>query len=144
MSSSFQSISTAPTVDLTLGRTVRSDQRPSHPLRPRLLAEFIGTFFLVFTDLTAIDPQTGAGPLAPLAIGSTLMVTVFATGPISGGHLNPAISLAVLIRGKLTIADWIRYTLTQLTAGPIGSLVALAVAGAASPPRRRTAGRSSS
>jgi glycerol uptake facilitator-like aquaporin len=39
--------------------------------------------------LTAIDPKTGAGALAPLVIGSILMVMVFAAGPISGGHLNP-------------------------------------------------------
>ena len=58
------------------------------------MVEFIGTFFLVFTvGNTVIEP--GAGPLAPIAIGSILMVMIFAGGHISGGHYNPAVTLAV-------------------------------------------------
>ena len=65
----------------------------------RYVVEFIGTFFLVLTvGMVSIDP--GAGALAPLAIGSALAVMVYAGGHISGGHYNPAVTLAVWLRGK--------------------------------------------
>ena len=74
----------------------------------KYLVEFIGAFFLVFTvGMTVIEP--GAGTLAPLAIGSVLMVMVFAGGHISGGHYNPAVTLAALIRGKISINDAVIY-----------------------------------
>ena len=64
----------------------------------KAVVEFIGTFFLVLTiGLTVIEP--GAGNLAPLAIGFMLMVMVYAGGPISGGHYNPAVTLAAWLRG---------------------------------------------
>ena len=54
----------------------------------KYLVEFIGTFFLVLTvGMTVIDP--GIGGLAPLAIGSALMIMVYAGGHVSGGHYNP-------------------------------------------------------
>jgi aquaporin Z len=60
----------------------------------KYVAEFIGTFFLVLTiGCTGIG--NGAGALAPLAIGSALMVMIFAGGHISGGHFNPAVTLGV-------------------------------------------------
>lgn len=62
------------------------------------LTEFIGTFFLVLTvGLTVI----AGTPLAPLAIGSALMVMVYMGGHVSGAHYNPAVSLAVYLRGKM-------------------------------------------
>ncbi|HEY5812499.1 MAG TPA: aquaporin [Terrimicrobiaceae bacterium] len=64
------------------------------------LVETIGTFFLVFTiGMTVIEP--GAGALAPVAIGSALATMIFAGGHISGGHFNPAVSLAAMFRGAL-------------------------------------------
>ena len=63
------------------------------------LTEFIGTFFLVLTiGLTVL----GESPMAPLAIGASLMIMVYMGGHVSGGHYNPAVSLAVLLRGKMT------------------------------------------
>jgi aquaporin Z len=56
-----------------------------------MIVEFIGTFFLVFTVGAAV--RSGAA-LAPLAIGAALMVMVYAGGHISGGHYNPAVTLA--------------------------------------------------
>jgi aquaporin Z len=53
----------------------------------KLVVEFIGTFFLVFTVCTATNPKTGT-VAAPIAIGATLMVMVFAGGHISGAHYN--------------------------------------------------------
>jgi aquaporin Z len=64
------------------------------------LVEFIGTFFLVSTvGNTVLDPGS-VGDLAPIAIGAILMTMIFAGGHISGGHYNPAVTLAVLLRGK--------------------------------------------
>jgi aquaporin Z len=81
----------------------------------KYLVEFIGTFFLVFTvGQTCLTP--GAGPLAPLAIGAVLMVMVYAGGHISGGHYNPAVTLAVWIRGKCPARDVIPYWLAQFAA----------------------------
>ncbi len=60
----------------------------------KYFAEFIGTFFLVLTIGCTVIGH-GAGPLAPLAIGSALMVMIFAGGHISGGHFNPAVTVRV-------------------------------------------------
>jgi aquaporin Z len=105
-------------------------KRTRTPLSRKLVVEFIGTFVLVFTVCTATNPKTGAGALAPLAIGSALMVMVFAGGHISGGHYNPAVSTAVRIRGKLTSTEWASYVATQLLAGVLASLVARVLTGA--------------
>ncbi len=81
----------------------------------KYLVEFIGTFFLVFTiGSTVISP--GAGALAPLAIGASLMVMIFAGGHVSGGHFNPAVTLAVWIRGKCDTKDVLPYWVAQVAA----------------------------
>lgn len=88
----------------------------------QLIVEFIGTFVLVFTvGMTVINPG-GAGPLAPLAIGASLMVMIYAGGHISGAHYNPAVSLAVLVRGGMKLRSMIEYWVAQL----IGAGVAIA------------------
>ncbi len=86
-----------------------------------LIVEFIGTFFLVLVvGLTVVDP--GAGAFAPLAIGSVLMVMVYAGGHISGAHYNPAVTLAVWMRGKFPTRDVAPYMVTQAVAGIIAAL----------------------
>jgi aquaporin Z len=81
----------------------------------KYIAEFIGTFFLVLTiGCTGIG--AGSGVIAPLAIGAALMVMVFAGGHISGAHYNPAVTLGILIRGKLKAADVLPYIISQLLA----------------------------
>jgi len=85
----------------------------------KYLVELIGTFFLVLTvGCTVISP--GAGDLAPLAIGASLMVMIFAGGHISGGHYNPAVTLGVWMRGKCENKDVLPYWAAQL----IGALLA--------------------
>lgn len=89
----------------------------------KYLYEFIGTFFLVLTvGMTVLSPNT-AGLFAPLAIGSALAVMVYAGGHVSGGHYNPAVSLSVFIRGKLSSKDLWRYWVAQLLAGVIAGWV---------------------
>lgn len=82
----------------------------------KYIVEFIGTFFLVLTvGLAAVLGHAGAH--AGLAIGSCLMVMIFAGGHISGGHFNPAVTLAVWIRGKCSTVDAIPYIIAQVLAG---------------------------
>lgn len=99
----------------------------------KYIVEFIGTFFLVFTvGMTVIAPADLT--LAPLAIGAALMVMVYAGGHISGGHYNPAVTLAVLMRGKTTVNDAVIYIVVQLVAGAVAALlVSFFKAGAAVP-----------
>ncbi|MBA3889778.1 MAG: aquaporin [Gemmatimonadaceae bacterium] len=79
----------------------------------KLLVEAIGTFFLVFTiGQVVIEP--GIGNLAPIAIGAALMVMIYAGGHISGAHYNPAVSLAVLIRGRTTLPELAGYWVAQV------------------------------
>jgi aquaporin Z len=90
----------------------------------KYVVEFVGTFFLVLTiGMTVIEP--GAGSLAPLAIGSALMVMVFAGGYVSGAHYNPAVTLAVWLRGKCPSSDVPIYMAVQVA----GGLIAAAVVG---------------
>ena len=67
----------------------------------------------------------GAGSFAPLAIGSILMVMIYAGGHISGGHYNPAVSLGAMIRGAMPASDLIPYWVAQLLGGAIAPLVAI-------------------
>jgi aquaporin Z len=79
----------------------------------KYIVEFIGTFFLVFTVGMAVN---SAGNFAPIAIGSVLMVMVYAGGHISGGHYNPAVTTAVFIRGLISVKDALVYMVFQLVA----------------------------
>lgn len=89
--------------------------------------EFIGTFFLVLTvGMTVLGPHDAA-LFAPLAIGSVLAVMVFAGGHVSGGHYNPAVSLAVFLRGKLTGSNLLKYWVAQLVAGVLAGLLTLSL-----------------
>src|SRR5215475_14538093 len=88
----------------------------------KYIAEFIGTFFLVLTiGCTVIG--AGTGVIAPLAIGAALMVMVYAGGHISGGHYNPAVTLGVLIRGKVQPADVVPYMVAQFAGGAVAALI---------------------
>jgi aquaporin Z len=92
------------------------------PLERKLVVEFIGTFFLVFTVGMAV---ANAGDLAPLAIGSSLMVMVFAGGHVSGAHYNPAVSTAVFLRGKMSSDELVAYVATQIAAGVVAGLIVI-------------------
>jgi aquaporin Z len=94
----------------------------------KFLTELIGTFFLVLTiGMTVIAP--GAGDLAPLAIGSALMVMIFAGGYISGAHYNPAVTLAVFIRGRCNAGDILPYWIAQITGAALASVIVLFMKG---------------
>jgi aquaporin Z len=93
----------------------------------KYLTEFIGTFFLVLTICLMTNPKIGpnfGGALTPLAVGSALMVMVYMGGHVSGGHYNPAVSLAVLLRGRLGLVDFVFYMIAQV----LGAMAACGVA----------------
>lgn len=92
----------------------------------KLVTEFIGTFFLVLTVGLVI---TGEVALGALAIGSVLMVMVYMGGHISGAHYNPAVTLAVWLRGKIESTEAVAYIGTQLVAAVVAALVSNLVAG---------------
>lgn len=96
------------------------------PRMRNYVVEFIGTFFLVFTIGLAV--HTGS-PMAPLAIGSALMIMVYMGGHISGGHYNPAVTLAVLMRGKLPPGEAVPYWISQLLGAFFASVMAYVVTG---------------
>jgi aquaporin Z len=99
------------------------------PLAYRKYAvELIGTFFLVFTVGASVFSGSA---FAPLAIGASLMVMVYAGGHISGAHYNPAVTMALLVRGRIGPRDAVAYWITQLIAGLLAALV---VRGVITPP----------
>ena len=92
----------------------------------KLLTEFIGTFFLVLTiGLTVLNGT----PLAPLAIGASLMIMVYMGGHVSGGHYNPAVSLAVTMRGKLGWHEFGSYVAAQLVGAAAAAIVVYKLTG---------------
>jgi aquaporin Z len=92
----------------------------------KYVVELIGTFFLFLTIGTSAVLGT-AGPLAALAIGATLMVMVYAGGHISGAHYNPAVTLAVFIRGRCEAKDVAPYIVAQLIGASLAGLIVLKI-----------------
>lgn len=92
----------------------------------KYVVEFIGTFFLVFTvGCTALQRAA----LAPLAIAAVLMVMIYAGGHISGAHYNPAVTLAVFMRGRLNRNDVVPYMFFQVAGAMIAAFAAIYVTG---------------
>jgi len=93
----------------------------------KCVAEFIGTFALIFVGIGAIF-HLGSVPGGLLGIalahGLTIAVMVSATGGISGGHLNPAVTFGVLVGGKISLKDSIAYWIAQLAGGTVAALLA--------------------
>jgi aquaporin Z len=103
----------------------------------KYLTEFIGTFFLVLTIGCTVIPGA-AGVIAPLAIGAALMVMVYAGGHISGAHYNPAVTLAVFLRGKCPAGDVIPYWIAQILAAICAAFSAIYLCGKSGTPMEIT------
>lgn len=95
----------------------------------KYLTEFIGTFFLCSTIGFTVLAPGGAGDMAPLAIGATLMVMIFAGGHVSGGHYNPAVTLAVFLRGRCPSTDVIGYWIAQILGAGVAAMIVLFMKG---------------
>lgn len=90
----------------------------------KYFVELIGAFFLMFTVASAVS-MAGEGVIPAISIGFVLMVLVYAGGHISGGHYNPAVSLAAAIRGALEWKQLIPYWIAQCLGGSIAAFLAL-------------------
>jgi len=87
----------------------------------KLITEFIGTFFLVL--VIGMVVTGGKGDFSPIAIGSVLMCMIFAGAHVSGAHYNPAVTLAVLLRGRISLKDGAAYMIVQV----IGAIAAASI-----------------
>ena len=93
-------------------------------LRP-CIAEFIGTFALIFVGVGAIRTAGDDVLMIALAHGLTIAAFVSATMHISGGQLNPAVTFGLLCGGHMTVADAVRYWIAQLLGGTAAALILL-------------------
>lgn len=92
-----------------------------HSLQNKLIAEFIGTFFLALTVCTAAV-HGSAGEYAPFAIAATLMVMIYGLGHVSGAHFNPAVTVGVWLRGACEKDEVAPYIAAQVIAGAAAAL----------------------
>src|SRR5580765_8840619 len=96
------------------------------PSQKRMMAEFVGTFWLVFGGcgsavLAASFPGVGIGLLGvSFAFGLTVLTMAYAIGPISGCHLNPAVSLGLVVGGRFKASELFPYVVAQV----LGAIVA--------------------
>jgi MIP family channel proteins len=108
----------------------------SNRITPKLLAEFIGTFSFVFIGAgAAAVVGSGAGlpgiTAVAFAHGLAIMAFAFAYGPLSGGHMNPAVTVGVLAAGAMGAGEAIGYIVSQLIGGVAGALLLKMVLGGA-------------
>ncbi|MCR5304541.1 MAG: aquaporin, partial [Lachnospiraceae bacterium] len=93
----------------------------------KYISEFIGTFILVFMGcgtamLVGCDAESGSGYLlTALAFGLAIVTMAYSVGNISGGHVNPAVSLAVFINGGISLQDMACYMVAQCLGAFAGS-----------------------
>ena len=93
-------------------------------------AEFIGTFALVFFGCgAAVIAGMGSGPTAidvlgiAFAFGLAIVAMAYGIGPVSGCHVNPAVSFGVFVAGRMTLSDFISYVIAQVLGAIAGSIV---------------------
>ena len=99
----------------------------------KYIAEFIGTFVLVTIGcgtamLVGCDASNGCGYiLTALAFGLAIVAMAYSIGNISGCHVNPAVSLAMLIDGKMSGKDFVGYVIAQCLGALLGSAILAAI-----------------
>lgn len=101
----------------------------------KYLAELIGTFVLVFfacgtAAVVGCDPDNGTGYLlTALAFGLVIVAMAYSIGNVSGCHINPAVSIAMLVSGKLSVKDFIGYIVAQFSGAIAGAAALMAFVG---------------
>jgi aquaporin Z len=104
-------------------------------LGSRASAEFLGTFWLVFGGcgsavISAAFPQVGIGLLGvSLAFGLTLLTMVYTIGPISGCHINPAVTVGLVAGGRFPASEVLPYVVAQVAGGIVAAFVLSVIAG---------------
>lgn len=103
-------------------------------MQKKLAAEFLGTFWLVFCGcgsavLAAGFPDVGIGLLGvSLAFGLTVLTMAYAVGGVSGGHFNPAVSVGMVVAGRMPVGDLAFYVASQVVAAIVAGLVLYLIA----------------
>ena len=104
-------------------------------LLKKCTAEFIGTFVLVFfacgtAAVVGCSAENGTGYLlTALAFGLVIVAMAYSIDNISGCHINPAVSIAMLVSGKLSVKDFIGYLIAQFAGATAGAAVLMAFVG---------------
>ena len=98
-------------------------------MKQTYVAELIGTFILVALGSMAVLGSDGNLVIIAFGFGIALMIALYAVGHISGGHFNPAVSLAMRLGGALSTSDMIGYWVAQVVGAILASLAVLAMAG---------------
>lgn len=104
-------------------------------LLKKCTAEFIGTFVLVFfacgtAAVVGCSAENGTGYLlTALAFGLVIVAMAYSIGNISGCHINPAVSIAMLVSGKLSLKDFIGYLVAQFAGATVGAAALMAFVG---------------
>lgn len=105
------------------------NNRIGGPMKP-MFAEFVGTFTLVFLGCgAAVIAGMGSGPTAidilgiSFAFGLAIVAMAYGIGPVSGCHVNPAVSLGVYLAGRMGMVDLIRYVVAQMLGAIAGAIV---------------------
>ena len=104
------------------------------PLGKRAIAEFIGTFWLVFGGcgsavLAAAFPSLGIGFLGvALAFGLTVLTMGYTIGHVSGYHLNPAVSVGLVVARRFPVSDLLAYVVAQVAGAIAGAAVLFVIA----------------
>lgn len=101
----------------------------------KYIAEFIGTFVLVLfacgtAAVVGCSAENGTGYLlTALAFGLVIVAMAYSIGNVSGCHINPAVSIAMLVSGKLSIKDFVGYIIAQFAGATAGAAVLMALVG---------------
>ena len=101
----------------------------------KYVAEFIGTFVLVFfacgtATVVGCSAENGTGYLlTALAFGLVIVAMAYSIGNVSGCHINPAVSIAMLVSKKMTVKDFIGYVVAQFIGATVGALALMAFVG---------------
>jgi aquaporin Z len=104
------------------------------PLGNRLAAELVGTFWLVLGGcgsavIAAAFPNVGIGLLGvALAFGLTVLTMAYAIGHVSGCHLNPAVSVGLVVGGRFPSSELVPYVIAQLVGAALGAAVLYGIA----------------
>lgn len=95
------------------------------PNMKALVAEFIGTFALIFIGMGSVFATVSGSNLVGVALahGVTIAVMASAVGAISGGHFNPAITFGAWVGNKISTANWIAYWIAQVLGGIVGAIM---------------------
>ncbi|MCH2134781.1 MAG: aquaporin family protein [Phycisphaerales bacterium] len=108
-----------------------ADTNPVPTLPARLAVEFVGTFFLLLTITMVVVKAADLSIIAPLPIGLVLIALVYAGGPISGAHYNPAVTVGFSLSGRFPWREAIPYIAAQCAGSLSAALVAMSFRGQA-------------